>query len=920
MNIRRRLARVFATTALTVLTVPAVGVLAPQRVAGGAEDGPFRVLGTIAHPKGAPKSPTRASSIVAVDAERRRLYVQYTDSEQVAHVVTYDMRPTIPRQIANGVLGPEGDYNMSTRYTVALDTRRQNLAFISTAFEYDGHSVPTGTATLAVYHDPSGKVVKKWNLTQVLPGFYPLGITYSAVDDRYYAVGEFSGQKNVADGTGVAGGKPYGPGTGVVALNADDGSVKWVRQVPECQQALYSKDIGSLIVRSTRRPAVLFSCVSGGSPSGQTYPGQAGLVRLAVDPNADHAAAARQSLEFYAISGNYFAGGQKSGIAGYDGSTDRFYLQSIAYTTPGAFVFDGQLSAWVGFVSAPTNSNLYIGINEGLGHLYMGLRKGGGRSPDDGVLVADVRQTPVPAGEFTSSIATSSLIATDSKTRRLFLRPFDVNEPFLVVEDTTPETHGTADPDYDAGTSNLPDTPDNDVFYSIGATGYGAQAVQVGGAGAPLTAGGPNGPKLPVLAPGTRALMSARVGAVDLRDGGASAGAQAALVDLNSAKEYEGNAGQPWPYPVGACLDAGGRPVKASWTDSDRPTAAMYDIECDLARKVVKATVRMGAVGVGGMHVKKSAFGVLAGRNTTDGAIVTTHSYASGVSFEPVGGYVVRLGNVQASTSSQAHGTPGTTYAKWTREVDGIRVLDPEGKTVFAQAGCASLVEVRGGQAPTRSDTCGDVAAVLNKLLPTRFRIEFPVPEVTATPKGAFAGVEQTQAQYYQQLVVNDQGVVYRGDSVGIRPAPAVVTEVYNDTTERSRTVTVLAATQANAVFQVNKRLEGGGPSITPGGTPGGQPPGGPGGNTGGNTGGTGDPGGTLPPDRPEGDQPVDPQSRPNALPASDVTGFLFMRRGARDIALLVLLAGLVAGGFGTAWRRRRLVQVLVTVPRKEAL
>lgn len=913
-----RLRRLGVTAALTVLSVSLVAGVVPgngaPEAAGAQATGPLRVIGSLPMPKGLVQTDFGAGTVLAVDAQTRKMFYLYLGQDSTANLITYDITSRIPKPTVVANMGNATSYSLATSYTSAYNRNRKQLAMVSPIVDVSGHEAPTNTTAVIVYGEAERKVVARWNLATTLPGFYALGLTYSPEDDLYYAVGEFSGNRYLADGTAVAGGKFVGPGAGVVALDPATGAVKWVRSVPECQQVLYSKNIGSLVARSRVHKALYFMCVSGGSPSSQTYPGQSGLVRLPIDPKGTTADAYQLPAEFFAISGSYYAGGQASGITAFDSNADRFYVQSISFKTPGAFVFDGRLSAWVGFVSSPSNADYFIGVNEGLGHLYIGTRRGSNPAePTDGMLVADVRQTPVPAGEF-QQLITSALIAADSRTNRLFVRPADSSKPYYVVEDLTPVTRGTDTADYDAETSGSPDTPANDIFFAIGATGYGAQAVQVGGTGAPLTALGPASPNIPGVAGGTRATMSARVGSIDLRSGGAGASAQAALGDINTVRELEGN-GQPWPYPNGTCLDANGKTVKDTWRDETGRTAATYTIECDLGGKRVHASVRMGASGSGGATAQKSSYEVTATRDTKKGAYVETAASADGVTLEVAGLYLVTLSKVSATSTSVAHGRAGTAKSVWKRDVDGIRVTDALGKTVLSLPGCVSTVEVASGR-KTVSDTCAAVAGALNKVSPTRLRVFFPIPDVAATPKGAFAGIEQSEAQYLQQNVVNDQGVIYRGDSVGIRPAPAMLTETYNDTTERSRTVTALAATQANAVFQANPPYvyppvptgdpipqptggpvgNPGDPGIVPGGTP----------NTGGDTTGN-------PPPQSTGGVPT------NAIPAADIRGFLFMRRSAKDIALLVLLSGLMLGGAGTMWRRRRLVEVLVTVPRKEA-
>lgn len=916
MNTRRLARRALATAALTMVAAQVIAVVAPVAGTAAQVAGPLRVLGSVPVPNGPARQPNSQASIVQVDAASRRMFMLYTDGDGTARIVTYDISGRIPRQVGIGALGHSDDFPITNPYTVAYDSRRRHLAFIAVTVDAAGHPIPTGTASVVTYSVATNKVVDRWNLSTKAPGFFSMGITYSAADDRYYAVGEFSGQQYIVDGTPVFGSKAAGPGSAVVALGAADGEVRWGRVVSECQQVLFSKGIASLIARSRVHDAVYFACVSGGTALGQTYPGQAGLVRLHIDPDGDTAAAQQRPAEFFAISGNYFSGGKGSGVAAFDETTDRFYLQSISFRTPGAWVFDGKLTAWVGFVASKSNANFFIGVNPGIGHLYIGTQRGTDPpEPTDGLLVADVRQTPVPAGEFTQLI-TSNLIVTDPGSNRLFVRPNTANDPYLVVEDVTEVTKGGLVLDnYDADTSGSADTPANDIFYAIGATGYAAQFVQVGGTGAPGTALGPGSPEDPADFDGsTRALMNARVGSIDLRSDGASASAQSALPDLNTLKEYEGR-GQAWPYPSGTCLDAGGRPVDKSWRDETGRTDAAWSIKCDVGKNSVQATVRMGSSNAGGVTTAKSAYEVVATRNTTDGAVVDTKTSVSSVVFDLAGGYSVKLGQVAAATHSVAHGRPGTAKSTWTRDVDGIRVLDPLGKTIFNAPGCMSKVDATSGK-PAITDTCVAVGQTINKVLPTRLRVDFPIPDVTATPKGAFAGVEQSTAQYFQQAVVNDQGVVYRGDSVGIRPAPAMITETYTDTTERSRTVSVLAATQANAVFQANPPFVYEEPPPGPVGPVTGTGGSGqlPGVTTGNAPSGGGDTDGAAPPPQAPGNN-----GTTTAIPTANVSGWFFMRRSFGDTALLLLLSGLMLGGAGTMWRRRRLVEVLVTVPRKEA-
>ena len=920
MSAHRRFVRFGVTALLTLVMAPLVSAVTLP-TGNAASDYLLRKTGELAHPAFAPPRDDEGA-IAAVDAKNRRLYYVYSDKSQLSHVLTYDLRPRVPKPIAVGALAPEVNVFPPSPYSVAVDTKRKQLVFITGNVDVDGHAVTLGNPSISIYSDTTNKVTEKWELPAKLPGFYPFGVTYSEADDRLYFVGEFAGSQYVAASTYTFGSKAAGAVASVVAMDPATGNVLWMRQLPHCQQALFTLNVGGLIARSRLSNALYFACVSGGTSDGKTYPGQAGLIRLHIDPKAtDSAAAAQFPFDFYAISGNYFNGAY-SGIAAFDARTDRFYLQSLAPRTPGAWVFDGQLSAWVGFVSAPSAADRFIGLNERLGHLYIGTFQGAAEpNKTDGLLIANVRQTPVPAGEFVP-IATNAFIATDSATNRLFVQPYHAPRtlaPYEVYEDLTPVTDGPEPVDYDADTTDTPDTPAAQVSYSASAAGYGMQAVLVGGTGGALS--GP-GRDIPGVAPGTRAVMAARLGNLDLRAGGATAATQAVVADINTVQYYEGERKEPWPYPTTTCLDSTGEPSSQSFRDDGTTGPAnggTSSVECDLAKANVRAASRMGVVGSGGVTAGRSSYDARAYRNTAEGAVVLTHTAAEAITFEMAGGYKLRLGRVAATTKTAAHGRPGTTYANWQRAVEGVQLVDANDNVVQALPGCTSSITL-GPEVGRRAvhDTCVDLGDKLSRVLPTRLKVSFPLPHVAATPRGAFAGVEQTEAEYYQQRVVNDQGVTYRIDSVGVRPNPAAVIEIYNDSTERSRTVTVLAATQASAIFTVVPAYQQ--PPQPPLPTDQPVPTPGPGSGTGGPTTPGLRPNGT---DGDDGDgaalQPTAAPPGTVAAPATELTGFLFLRRSLRDAVLLVLLAGLLLSGAGTYWRRRRLVQVLVTVPGKAA-
>ena len=77
-------------------------------------------------------------------------------------------------------------------------------------------------------------------------------------------------------------------------------------------------------------------------------------------------------------------------MAAFDQATDRFYMQSQSESLPGVWVFDGRLSAWVGFIGALDLTIAYAGNNQLNGRYYIG-----GSSY---MIPVEGRHTPVPQG------------------------------------------------------------------------------------------------------------------------------------------------------------------------------------------------------------------------------------------------------------------------------------------------------------------------------------------------------------------------------------------------------------------------------------------------------------------------------------------------------------------------------------------
>jgi hypothetical protein len=862
-----------------LLLVGLVGVPVPA----SAGIGGLRDVGRLDEPPLSQRNGPGA--ILYVDVPGRVMYYNWLAKNGQIHLRAYSLRFEKPAFLWDIVLPGVLADNWSP-YLAGFDARRHILSLL-----LDTDQV--GDRAIFRVDTQRRRVAGTWPLSQTVPGFSPTGMTYSSADDHYYLIGYFSGAYEAAALVGQN--APTSGLSGVVALAGADGQPLWSRPVAECQKVLWTYSAGSLIARAQGAPLLSFACVSGGIGTNTTYPGQAGLIRMRIDPKAaDSVAAAQFPVDFFAVSGLYFTNGY-TGMAAYDPASDRFFLQSLSLSTPGDWVFDGRLDAWVGFIPAASSADYFLGYNEGLGRLYLGGDGGlQGGKPVPGLVVANGRETPVQAGrEF--SVIPYGFIVTDAGSDRIFV-PVGNNgltRHYEVIADETPAAAASTAVEYDSATTNSPDLAGAFTYHVGNAAGYGAQIVQVGGTG-----GATSGPGVPIdgVPPGTRAIMSARLGNLDLRPAGASASTQAQLADLNTTAQYDTSPAGPWPYPTVSCLDSGGgaKPQTSTVNGSTATT------DCSLAGNIVNAAASTGEISAGPAAVARATYKTTAQRTRAGGTVVITRATAAGIKLELPGGLVLTIGETVSTGTSAAHGRPGTTRAAWTRTVDGVTLVDQTGAKLLSSPGCASSAVAVGGGRAQVSDTCRALSDQLNPLLQTRARVRFPMPELTASPRGAYAAVQMADGDYFEQRTMNDLGVVYRGDSTGLRPIPAVMTEIYNDSTERSRTVTALAATQASSIFTVTPPPPAGGadfggnsppPPVTTGPAVGGST--GPGGN-----------GGSVSP--------------PVAPILAEQPGWLFFHRGLRDSLLLVSLAALMLAGATTAKRRRQLVQVLTTMTERK--
>jgi hypothetical protein len=820
-----RMAAPLMRRALLLCCALAVGfavALAPAAASRASGAQGLKLLGRLPEPPGWKRS--SSCSIVQLDAAARRMYYLCWDqSRSQAQLTAYDLSQKLPRPVQTANALPTGQVPSSiSPYTTALDHRRHRLLLLASGVV---------GSEIYLFDLRSLRKVGVWDLSQSLPGFAVAGLTYAPQDDRLYLIGDEYGSTAISASMSGIGTKALAPGTSVVALDPRTGRPLWIRPVPQCQQVMMSFTAGALIARSDRQPALYFFCSTGGTIDFNPFPGEAGLVRLGVSKTTSENTALKLPIEFFPVSGSYSAGNAHTGIAAFDPGTDRFFVQSLAAATPGTWVFDGTLSAWVGFITAPNADDHYLGLDTSTGHFYMG---GDGSTHPGWLLVADARITPVPQGT-TYPYTPQLFIPVDPRTHRLFVS-MDLSAiggkkgqvGYVVLQDDTPQSRPLQPINYDAQTSNVPEGPRTITTFAGDIDGYGVRMALVGGLGGAVSdfhdviSGISTGLNL-----GDRGLMGARVSSVDLREVGASATAQSAESDTATDSDRGGIQQQlqthgaqqaaallNWPWVPATCLDSGGR------TPPQRQSGpgGTAEVRCDLSKGTAQASASFGGFRASDQGVKVSvasaSFSTNVMRDQSSGAVTRSTAIANGIDVAVPHAGELTIAKVVSVGETRAHGRPDTTGAGWARLLEGVVVRDAKGKVVASYDRCATDSRP-GRRSHTRPDDCTTMQRTINDTFGTRVRFDLPSPQIIATPRGAFAGIQQSDAAYLQGQTVYGQGTAFHDESLGQRAVPAVQIAVFNDSSGQSRLLLQLAAIQASSIYTISLPTYGGPPLPT---------------------------------------------------------------------------------------------------------
>jgi len=356
--------------------------------------------------------------------------------------------------------------------------------------------------------------------------------------------------------------------------------------------------------------------------------------------------------------------------------------------------------------------------------------------------------------------------------------------------------------DYDTLTADVPESQNTVVAFAGDASGFRARALIVRGYGggvnpiAEATAGQTPDP-LGGLPPGVRSLTAANAAAVDLRDTGSAASAQAVSPDSLTQNDYEtgqsriqdqGNktssgfgdqmsAMLNWQWPASACLDAGDQKEQQSRSGPGGTSS----VACDLKKARDSASASYTGLSVSNVTVGSSSFEATSVRVPALGIVTRATAITRDVHVLIDGGGSLFIQRVEANAVTYARGRAGSAKAVWKPLVEGVVLRDAKGNVLFS--------------CPQQCDPREVARQIDESALAIKLRVLFPAAQIQSTAHGAFAGVSKTNPDYWSGLTMNDDNS---------RAVPAMQIELYNDYGQKSRLVLQLAAIQTSSIYGIS--------------------------------------------------------------------------------------------------------------------
>ncbi|HEX9775626.1 MAG TPA: hypothetical protein VGB83_08595 [Actinomycetota bacterium] len=297
--------------------------------------------------------------------------------------------------------------------------------------------------------------------------------------------------------------------------------------------------------------------------------------------------------------------------------------------------------------------------------------------------------------------------------------------------------------------------------------------------------------------------------------------------DINLGETQRSAAAQTaWPWRGVACLDFSDERIEDSSSAGDSTSSVL----CDRGKSLAQAETTADPWHLNNGEGLRIGFGDASFVTTSHkdallGTVTEATSTVHGLRLRIKGFGSLRIGAIEASARTFAHGRPGTNGAGWERTFEDVVLRDGAGDVLLScqvvkdglqaqatevgvdpEAAVAGVEdELQGNDdlaiLPARSvDTPGAcspdrVIRQINSLFESQVRFRLPEAEMTVTPKGAYAGVSKPEADHQTDLSTNNL------NSLAV---PAIEATVFNDGNEKSRLVVQFAAIQASAQYGIS--------------------------------------------------------------------------------------------------------------------
>lgn len=674
----------------------------------------------------------------AMDEQEHKLYIMYPEGPVGAPKVAYSIA-------------------VVDTTTNALVARRM-IAEAPASPRDESKSNDTGFKAMSFYRPPDGGTPKLYLLSQV-----PVGL------------GEFSAGTHSVVVTEVD----------AARLGTSDPTiVNWRFYIPQCAMAV-SREAVSVIYRTRDGKSIFVPCKVGGAPGLFSQPLETpGIVEIEVVAGNTPADTSRFGTDFFPISGNL-----QWGMATVDEVAERMLVHVDGSTTESAvWLFDMPRTSWLGASILPPQFNqatMGLGVDRNFGRMYVANAQGA-------LVVGSTRKASAEQGRVVSVSGAAAVnrarMVIDDLRHRLFMT---TPTGFAVLEDRM-GLEVVPDPvDPDSNTADL-SGPGTAVNFSTGGQAYGSRIRWVRGVrgverNANTIVDNLSYPQPP--SQGTRDLHFARVISATLNNGEATAKATAAERDRDNTdtdiiflttllKDHSGIdlTDDRWPYATVECTDFGGS------SDKRTESSEGATVNCDRSQTKVTAVAFQQAMQTPEqVSIGHSWANTTVVNDPARGVVSVSEAGVTGVVIMDQAG----IGRMISRSETWAAGRPGTAGANFTRVIQDVWVIDPQGerKTVCGQFCDPELVRI-----------------TLNRALGVRARMDLPQPDqklYRGTPKGYEALVVRDQFERANERSVNEEADEKRLE------VPALVLTVFADGRSPSRVVLSFAATAAESHFGI---------------------------------------------------------------------------------------------------------------------